>query len=89
MATLQEGWNSLIGGLGDIAGVTEKFGGAFNAWKKTTPDVGGSNAATNNTSLDNLASSLTESARQNQKLLIFGGLGAIALIAGIFIFKKK
>ena len=88
MATTQEGWNSFIGGTKDIMGVVESVGSAVNAWKQTTPNVGNSTPASSNTSLDNLASSLTESARANQKLLIIGGVGLVAILGAFLIFRK-
>ena len=88
MATTQEGWNSFIGGTKDIMGVVADVGNAVNAWKQTTPNVGNNTPASSNTSLDNLASSLTESARANQKLLIIGGVGLVAILGAFLIFRK-
>lgn len=88
MATASEGWNSFIGGAGDIFDVVGKAGSAWNAWKQTTPSVGANTAPSNNTSLDNLASSLTESARANQKLLIIGGIGIAATLGLFLVFRK-
>ena len=88
MATTQEGWNPFIGGTKDIMGVVADVGNAVNAWKQTTPNVGSNTPASSNTSLDNLASSLTESARANQKLLIIGGVGLVAILGAFLIFRK-
>lgn len=88
MATTQNGWNSFIGGVNDIAGSVANFGNAVNAWKKTTPNVGEQTIANNNTSLDNLANSLTASTRANKKLLIIGGVGLVAVL-GLFLVMRK
>lgn len=88
MATASEGWNSFIGGANDIAGVVGNLGSAVNAWKNTTPAPNSANPAENNTSLDNLASSLAQSAKSNQKLLIIGALGLVGALALFMVFKK-
>lgn len=88
MATTAEGWNDFIGGVNDIAGVVGNVGNAVNAWKQTTPSVGNNTAPSNNTSLDNLASSLTKSAQANRKLLIFGGIGIAAALGLFLVFRK-
>ena len=59
-----------------------------NTWKQTTPSVGSSNVASNNTSLDNLAESLTATAAANRKLLIIGGIG-LATALGLFLIFRK
>ena len=88
MATKSEGWNGFIGGMNDVAGVVGNLGNAVNAWKKTTPEPNITNPAENNSSLDSLASSLAQSAKSNQKMLIIGGIGIAAAVALFLVFKK-
>lgn len=88
MATQQDGWNSVVGGLNDIIGIAGNVGNAVNAWKQTTPSVGSNTAPSNNSSLDNLAESLTASATANRKLLIIGGIG-LATALGLFLVFRK
>lgn len=88
MATKSEGWNGFIGGMNDVAGVVGNLGNAVNAWKNTTPTPNNTNPAENNSSLDSLAASLAQSAKNNQKMLIIGGIGIAAAVALFLVFKK-
>lgn len=88
MASQSDGWNSFISGLNDIAGVAKNVGDAKNAWTQTSTSGATSNVSSYSSSLDNLASSLASSAKENQKLLVIGGLGLCVLIAGVMMFRR-
>lgn len=72
--------NGVVGALGSVAGTVVD---TKNSWS------GKNNQTTqNNTSLDNLASSIATSASQNKKTILLIGGGALVLIA-LFIFIKR
>lgn len=80
MSSWTDSLNSVVGSMGSLANTVVD---TKNKWTGTTKSE-----TSSNTSLDNLAASIANSASSNKKLIIIGIGGLVAVIALFMIIKK-
>lgn len=80
MASWTEGLNSVIGGIKDVSA---------SASLVIDSVKGNNNTPSNNTSIDNLANSLAQSAKDNKKMILLIGGGVLLILGIALIFKRR